>query len=65
MLIAFGGCGPQAKGHIAANRNVGNGRHDLMSVATQLLPFIGYPRTLTAVRLIDEVLPVTDTEEHH
>jgi 4-carboxymuconolactone decarboxylase len=24
MLIAFGGCGPQAKGHIAANRNVGN-----------------------------------------
>jgi 4-carboxymuconolactone decarboxylase len=26
-------------------------------VATQLLPFIGYPRTLNALRAIDEVAP--------
>jgi 4-carboxymuconolactone decarboxylase len=60
MLISLGGAEPQAKGHVAANRNVGNSRADLLSVATQLLPFIGYPRTLTAVRLIDEVLPAAD-----
>jgi 4-carboxymuconolactone decarboxylase len=57
MLISMGGCEPQAKGHVAANLNVGNGRQALLSVATQLLPYIGYPRTLNAVRLIDETVP--------
>jgi 4-carboxymuconolactone decarboxylase len=57
MLIAMGGCEPQAEGHVATNLNVGNDRQMLLSVATQLLPFIGYPRTLTAVRVIDEVIP--------
>ncbi len=60
ILISLGGCEPQAKGHVAANRNVGNDRTILLSVATQLLPSIGYPRTLTAVRLIDEVMPAAD-----
>ncbi|MET7425964.1 carboxymuconolactone decarboxylase family protein [Dactylosporangium sp. NPDC005555] len=59
MLIAMGGCEPQAKGHVAANLNVGNDRAGLISVATQLLPFIGYPRTLNAIRLIDEVIPAS------
>jgi 4-carboxymuconolactone decarboxylase len=57
MLISLGGCEPQAKGHVAANLNVGNDRQTLLSVATQLLSFIGYPRTLNAVRLIDEIVP--------
>jgi 4-carboxymuconolactone decarboxylase len=57
MLIAMGGCEPQAKGHVTANLNVGNTRPTLLAVVTQLLPFIGYPRTLNAIRLIDEVVP--------
>jgi 4-carboxymuconolactone decarboxylase len=57
MLIAMGGCEPQASGHITANLNVGNDRQTLLSVVTQLLPFVGYPRTLNAIRLIDEVVP--------
>jgi 4-carboxymuconolactone decarboxylase len=57
MLVSLGGCEPQAKGHVAANRNVGNDRQRLLSVVTQLLPYIGYPRTLNAVRLIDEIIP--------
>lgn len=65
MLIAMGGCEPQAKGHVAANLNVGNDRQALLSVATQLLPFIGYPRTLNAVRLIDEVVPASGKEQNH
>jgi len=48
---------PQARGHVAANLNVGNDRGVLLAVATQLLPFIGYPRTLNALRVIDEVAP--------
>lgn len=57
MLIALGGCDPQVKGHVAGNRNVGNGRQVLIDVATQLLPFIGCPRTLNAIRAVDEIIP--------
>ncbi len=52
---ALGGWEPQARGHAAANLNVGNDRGVLLSVITQLLPFIGYPRTLIALRVINEV----------
>jgi 4-carboxymuconolactone decarboxylase len=55
MLISLGGCEPQAKGHVAANVNVGNDRGILIAAATQLLPFIGYPRTLNALAAINEV----------
>ena len=55
MLISMGGCEPQAKGHVAANLNVGNDRGVLLSVVTELLPFIGYPRTLNALAVINEV----------
>jgi 4-carboxymuconolactone decarboxylase len=55
MLAALGGCEPQLKGHVAANVNVGNDRARLLDVLTQLLPYIGYPRTLNALRVLDEV----------
>ena len=55
MLISLGGCEPQAKGHVAANLSVGNGRAVLLAVITQLLPFIGYPRSLNALRILNEV----------
>jgi len=57
LLISLGGCEPQVKGHVAGNLKVGNDRTRLIDVATQLLPFIGYPRTLNALRAIDEVAP--------
>ena len=55
LLAALGGCDGQVKGHVAANLNVGNDRALLTDVVTQLLPFIGYPRTLNALRAIDEI----------
>jgi 4-carboxymuconolactone decarboxylase len=57
MLISLGGCEPQVKGHVAGNLKVGNDRTRLVDVVTQLLPYIGYPRTLNALRVIDEVVP--------
>ena len=57
MLISLGGCEPQVKGHVTGNLNVGNDRTRLIDVVTQLLPYIGYPRTLNALRVIDEVVP--------
>jgi hypothetical protein len=50
MLVALGGCEPQVRGHVAANLRVGNDRARLIDVLTQLLPFIGYPRMLNALR---------------
>jgi len=55
MLVSLGGCDAQVKGHVAANLHVGNDRARLIDVITQLLPFIGYPRTLNGLRAIDEV----------
>jgi 4-carboxymuconolactone decarboxylase len=55
MLVTLGGCDPQVKGHVAANLHVGNDRAKLIDVLTQILPFIGYPRTLNGLRAIDEV----------
>jgi len=54
MLAALGGCESQIAGHVAANLAVGNDRAVLVSTVTQLLPFIGYPRTLNALRVINE-----------
>jgi len=59
MLISLGGCEPQVKGHVTGNLNIGNDRTRLIDVVTQLLPYIGYPRTLNALRVIDEVVPPT------
>jgi 4-carboxymuconolactone decarboxylase len=57
MLVALGGCESQVQGHVAANRNVGNDRAVLLSVITQLLPFIGYPRILNALKVINDIAP--------
>ena len=55
MLVSLGGCEPQVKAHVAANLHIGNDRARLLDVLTQLMPFIGYPRTLNALRMLDEV----------
>ena len=54
MLAALGGCEAQLAGHVTANLAAGNDRKTLVSVVTHLLPFIGYPRTLNALRIINE-----------
>ena len=57
ILIALGGVEPQMKGHIQGNLNVGNDRIVLLSLITQLLPWVGYPRTLNAIKCLNEVVP--------
>jgi len=57
FLIALGGTESQIKGHIRGNANVGNTRQTLINLMTQLLPYIGYPRTLNAIQCLNEVLP--------
>ena len=56
VLLSLGGCESQLKAHIRGNANVGNGRATLLAVVTQLLPYVGYPRTLNAIACLNEVL---------
>ncbi len=57
FLVAQGGCDAQAKAHVAANLHVGNTRATLIDVLTQILPFIGYPRTLNGINAVNEIAP--------
>ncbi len=57
ILIAMGGTEPQIKGHIQGNLNVGNNKQIQLNIITQLLPYVGYPRTLNALRCLNEVIP--------
>jgi len=57
MILVLGGCEPQLKGHIQGNLNVGNDKETLLSTVTQLLPYVGYPRTLNAIACLNEVIP--------
>jgi 4-carboxymuconolactone decarboxylase len=56
ILIAMG-ADAQVKGHVRGNVNVGNSRDVLIDVITQLLPWVGYPRTLSALAAVNEVAP--------
>jgi 4-carboxymuconolactone decarboxylase len=57
MILSLGGCESQLKGHVQGNLNVGNDKEILLSTVTQLLPYVGYPRALNAIRCINEVIP--------
>ncbi len=36
---------------------MGNDKVTLLSVVTQLLPYVGYPRALNAISCLNEVIP--------
>ena len=54
FLAAQGGCEPQLTSHAAANMRIGNDKGFLIKVISQCLPFIGYPRSLNALRCVNE-----------
>ena len=61
---SLGGCEPQVRGHVVANLHVGNDRARLIDVLTQLVPYLGYPRTLNALRMVDDVTSADATRAH-
>lgn len=54
FLSAQGGCEPQLISHAKANMRIGNDKAFLIKVVSQCLPYIGYPRSLNALRCVDE-----------
>ena len=55
FILSQGGCENQLRGHTAGNLGVGNGKEKLYSIVEQCMPYIGYPRSLNAMNIIDEV----------
>lgn len=54
ILATLGGCENQLRGHVQGNFNVGNTKEILIDALTILLPYIGFPRTLNALAIINE-----------
>lgn len=54
FLAAQGGCEPQLISHAKANMRIGNDKSFLIKVVSQCLPYIGYPRSLNALRCVEE-----------
>lgn len=54
FLAAQGGCEPQLTSHAAANLRIGNDKAFLIQIISQCLPYIGYPRSLNALRCVNE-----------
>ena len=54
FLAAQGGCEPQLTSHAAANMRLGNDKEFLIKIISQNIPFIGYPRSLNALRCVNE-----------
>lgn len=54
FLAAQGGCEPQLISHAAANLRIGNDKAFLIKVISQCLPFIGYPRSLNALKCVHD-----------
>lgn len=53
-IMAQGGCEPQLVAHAKGNMNMGNDRLFLIKIIFQLVPYLGYPRCLNALRCVDE-----------
>ena len=54
FLAAQGGCEPQLTSHAAGNMRIGNDKAFLIRVISQCLPYIGYPRSLNALRCVND-----------
>ena len=54
FLAGQGGCEPQLTSHAAGNMLVGNSKEFLIKIISQCLPYFGYPRSLNALRCVNE-----------
>ena len=54
FILAQGGYEPQLLGHAKGNFSAGNDKAYLIQIVSQCVPFIGYPRTLNALAVIQK-----------
>ena len=56
IISALGGCEAQVKAHVQGNLNAGNHKQHLIDALAQMLPYIGFPRTLNALGCVNAVM---------
>ena len=56
MLVSIGDTESQIKGHIQGNLNMGNDKDTMIAAINQCLPYIGFPRTLNALKYLNETV---------
>lgn len=54
-IMCLGGCEPQLRAHTGGNLSVGNTRQDLVDTIMVAMPYIGFPRTLNALAVVNEI----------
>lgn len=54
-IMCLGGCEPQLRAHTGGNLSVGNTRQDLIDTIMVAMPYIGFPRTLNALTVVNEI----------
>lgn len=54
-IMCLGGCEPQLRAHTGGNLSVGNTRQDLIDAIMVAMPYIGFPRTLNALTVVNEI----------
>lgn len=55
FLASQGGCDPQVEAHVRGNLNLGREPQYLIDVISQMVPYIGYPRVLNTIAIIEKV----------
>ncbi len=55
FIATLGGCENQLRGHTQGNLAVGNDKEKLISAITVMMPYIGFPRTLNALSIVNEI----------
>ncbi|MDO5388059.1 MAG: carboxymuconolactone decarboxylase family protein [Clostridia bacterium] len=54
-IAALGGAESQLTGHTNGNKNAGKSKEYMLEVLTDIMPYMGYPRTLNALNIINSV----------
>ncbi|MFY4725120.1 carboxymuconolactone decarboxylase family protein [Campylobacter jejuni] len=54
-LISHGGLENQTRAHIQGNLNMGQTRESLLNIIAALIPYIGYPKALNAISVLDSL----------
>ncbi|WP_458406558.1 carboxymuconolactone decarboxylase family protein [Methanobrevibacter sp.] len=55
FISTLGGCENQLRGHVHGNLSLGNDKEKLISAITIILPYIGFPRSLNALAIVNEI----------
>jgi len=51
-LTAMGGVDPQLRGHFETSRRIGMTREEIAEALVHLVPYVGLPRVMAALRLV-------------